>query len=225
MQLHLYQYTQFLSLLVAILCYEGLSKYKLSAFLPMLVIVNLIEVIGANYRALGFIPWLSNHAIYNLNLLLETPFRLYLLGAMLQMRDNERLTFRGITFLCMLIILLNYLFLQGPSVFNTFSLILIQILTIVLSCFILLRLALSEDIRMNLWQDPYFWINAGLLLFALITLVILGLQQFMQDQKVMLWGKSLYKAIMPLPNFILYLGYSYAFILCRIPSARSLLSL
>jgi len=224
MQLHFYQYIQFLSLLLAILCYGGLSKYRLSAFLPMLVIVNLIEVIGANYRALGFIPWLSNHAIYNLNLLLETPFRLYLMGEMLQMRDNERLAFKGIAFLCMLVIVLNYLFLQGPFVFNTFSLILIQILTIVLSCFILLRLALREDIRMNLWQDPYFWINAGLLLFALITLVILGLQQYMQDHKVMLGGKSLYKAIMPLPNFILYLGYSYAFILCKIPSARSLLS-
>ena len=224
MRLHFYQYTQILSLLLAILCYGGLSKYKLSAFLPLLVIVNLIEITGANYRALGWIPWLSNHAIYNLNLLLETPLRLYLMGQMLQMRKNEQDTFKGIVFLCMLVILLNYLFLQGPAVFNTFSLILIQIVTIVLSCFVLLRLALREDLRLSLWQDPYFWINAALLLFALITLVILGLQQFLQDHKVMLWGKSLYKAIMPVPNIILYLGYSYAFILCKIPRSRLSLS-
>ncbi|GAA0556824.1 hypothetical protein [Chitinophaga japonensis] len=220
MQLHLYQYAQLLSLLLAILCYRGLIQYKLSPFLPMLVVVNLIEIAGTNYKLLGWIPWLSNHAIYNLNLLLETPMRLYLMGAMLQLRNNERPTFTVIAFLCMLVILLNYLFLQGPAVFNTFSLILIQIVTIVLSCFTLLRLALREEAGASLWKDPYFWINAGLLLFALITLVILGLQQYLQDHRVMLWKKSLYKAIMPVPNIMLYLAYSYAFILCKIPRSR-----
>jgi magnesium-transporting ATPase (P-type) len=220
MQLHLYQYAQLLSLLLAILCFRGLHQYKLSLFLPMLLVVNLIEIVGTNYKMLGWVPWLSNHAIYNLNLLLETPMRLFLMGEMLQLRNNERPTFTGIAFLCMLVILLNYLFLQGSAVFNTFSLILIQIVTIVLSCFTLLRLAMREEVGLSLWKDPYFWINAGFLLFALITLVILGLQQFLQDHRVMLWGKSLYKSIMPVPNIILYLAYSYAFILCRIPKSR-----
>lgn len=220
MHLHLYQYAQLLSLLLAILCYRGLSQYKLLLFLPMLVIVNLIEITGTNYKVLGWSSWLSNHAIYNLDLLLETPLRLCLMGQMLQLRGNERPAFIGIAFLCMLVILLNYLFLQGPVTFNTFSLILIQIVTIVLSCFTLLRLALREEAGSSLWKDPYFWINAGFLLFALITLVILGLQQFLQDHQVTLWGKSLYKSIMPVPNFILYLAYCYAFILCAIPRSR-----
>jgi hypothetical protein len=220
MHLHLYQYAQLLSLLLAILCYRGLSRYKLLLFVPMLVIVNLIEIAGTNYKVLGWSSWLSNHAIYNLDLLLETPLRLYLMGQMLRLRGAERPAFTGIAFLCMLVILLNYLFLQGPVTFNTFSLILIQIVTIVLSCFTLLRLALGEEIGPGLWKDPYFWVNAGFLLFALITLVILGLQQFLQDHQVMLWGKSLYKAIMPVPNFILYLAYCYAFILCEIPRSR-----
>lgn len=220
MQFYTYQYFQLLSLLLAIICYSGLGRYRLSMFLPLLLIVNLIEITGTNYRMLGWLPWLSNHAIYNYNLLLETPLRLYLLGQMLRLRPNERHTFTGIAFMCLLVIVLNYLFLQGPAVFNTFSLILIQIVTIVLSCFALLRLALKEDMQSSLWKDPYFWINAGLLLFALITLVLLGLQQFLQAHKVMLWGKSLYKAIMPVPNIILYLCYSYAFILCKTVKAR-----
>lgn len=218
--LHPYQYIQLLSLLVAILCYGGLSKYRITLFVPLLVIVNLVEITGVNFKMLGWVPWLNNHAIYNYNLLLETPVRLFLLGRMLLLKTNERHTFTGIIFLCMLAILLNYLFLQGPVAFNEFSLILIQFLTILLSCFVLLRLALREAVQPALWKDPYFWISAGYLLFSLMTLVLLGLQSYIQANHVTLGGKSLYKAMMPVPNFVLYLTLSYAFILCMIRKDR-----
>ncbi len=220
MHLHYYQYFQLLSLLLAILCYRGLSHYRIAMFLPMLLLVNLIEIVGTNYRALGCFPWLSNHFIYNFNLLLVTPFQLYLMGRMLQLRPNEEPVFNGIALLCMLVVLLNYLFMQGTAVFNTFSVILIQIVTIVLSCFTLLRLALRETGQLSLWKDPYFWINAGFLLFALITLVLLGPQQLLQANKVILWGQSLYKTMMPIPNYLLYLCYCFAFILCSTRRAK-----
>lgn len=220
MKLHLYQYAELLSLLLAIICCGGLRHYRISLFIPLLVIVNLIEIMGTNYRLLGWPPWLPNYSIYNFNLLLETPLRLVLMGKMLQLKSNERHTFTGIIFFCMLAILLNYLFLQGPVIFNTLSLMLIQTVTIVLASFTLLRLALREDVSTQLWNDPYFWINAGYLLFSLVTLLLLGLQPYLIAQKVTLWGTSLYKAIMPLPNIILYSCYAYSFILCQTTKAR-----
>jgi hypothetical protein len=54
----------------------------------------------------------------------------------------------------------------------------------------------------------------------LITLVVLGLQTYILINHVEIAHQSLYHAIMPVVNAVVYLGYSYAFILCRTQRTR-----
>jgi hypothetical protein len=90
-----------------------------------------------------------------------------------------------------------------------------MLLTIVFSCLILFSLATADNFNLPFFRHPYFWINAGNLLFSLVTLVLLGLQQVIIANKIELQHKSLYYAILPIVNIILYIGLIYAFILCR----------
>ncbi|MGX5819796.1 hypothetical protein ACWKWU_16485 [Chitinophaga lutea] len=208
----LYQLFQLLSLLAAIFCFKGLSRFSIAAFLPLLLLVNVIEFIGTNFRLFG---WAHNYFIYNIFTLLATPLQLILFGRMLGLKKNEKPVFLLISLLCMLIIVINFIWLQGWYQFNTISLILVEILTIVFSCFVLLRVTVQGSEEMALLQEPYFWINAARLLFALITLVLLGLQQVIRNNNIEIGQKSLYHAILPGANIVLYSAYTYAFILCR----------
>ncbi len=81
-----FEYFQILSLITAIYCWKGLKSCSLLAFIPLLVIVNATELIADNYRAFG---WSSNYRIYNLYLLLSTPFFFYLAGKMLFLTRKE----------------------------------------------------------------------------------------------------------------------------------------
>lgn len=213
-----FQYVQLLSLLVAILCYKGLNNYRLVLFIPLLALTNVIELIGNNYRALG---WSHNYTIYNWYIILSTPLNLYLYGRMLRIRKNEKLVYLTICALSMLFIILNYIFLQGPGQFNNISIVLIEILNIVFSCFVLLRLALRGDVLVSIFREPYFWISAANLLFGLITLVLLGLQQYIRSNNILIGKDSMYHAILPVVNIVLYSCYCLAFILCRMQINRS----
>ena len=75
-----YEFFQILSLIPAIYCRKGLKSCSLLAFIPLLVIVKSTELIAGNFRAFG---WCSNYFIYNLYLLVSTPFFFYLAGKML----------------------------------------------------------------------------------------------------------------------------------------------
>ncbi|TWW00668.1 hypothetical protein [Chitinophaga pinensis] len=221
MTLDLFQYFQLLSLLVAVICYKGLSHCRLLLFIPLLLLTNIVEIVGTNYRMLG---WTRSDFIYNWYILLSTPMNLYLYGIMLRLRQNEKPIYIIISLLSILFIFINFFFLQGQGQFNNISVILIEILNIVFSCFVLLRLALHGDTQLGMFKDPYSWISAANLLFGLITLVLLGLQQYIRSNNIVIGNTSLYRAILPVVNIILYSSYCVAFVLCRIRINRLLLS-
>jgi len=110
---------------------------------------------------------------------------------------------------------INYLFLQGTKQLNTHSIILIEIMNIILSCFVLVQLVFKDDIERSLFNEPYFWINVGSLFFSLGTLVVMGLQQYIRANYIQLNKVSAYFFIMPFLNVILYSSWSYGFILCK----------
>jgi hypothetical protein len=120
----------------------------------------------------------------------------------------------------MLLVIFNFGFIQGPTQFNTYSLCVIEIMVIVFSGLCLVRLTVFDEKELNFMKEPYFWFNSLNLFFGLITLVVLGLQSYILINHVEIVHKSLYGAIMPVVNAIVYLGYSYAFILCRTQRTR-----
>jgi hypothetical protein len=217
MQLAWFEYFQIICLAVAIYCRRGLKACSLSAFIPLLVIVNITEITGSNWQAFG---WSSNYFVYNLYLLLSTPFFFYLAGKMLFLSRKESIIFFAVCFLCLLLIIINFWYIQGQNQFNSYSLGLIDILMVVFSGLCLVRLTVFDQEEMNFMKEPYFWINSLNLMFGLITLVLLGLQSYISVNRIEIANKPLYYAILPTVNAILYAGYSYAFILCRTQKAR-----
>ena len=218
MQIAWFEYFQILSLIIAIYCWKGLKTCSLLAFIPLLVIVNTTELIADNYRAFG---WSSNYRIYNLYLLLSTPFFFYLAGKMLFLTRKEAIVFFIVCVLCMVLMCINYGFIQGPMQFNSYSLGLVDMLMIVFSSLCLVRLTVFDQKELNFMKEPYFWINSLNLLSSLITLVVLGLQSYILINKIEIANKTLYHAILPAVSAIVYGGYIYAFILCRTQRARS----
>ncbi len=217
-----FEYFQILSLITAIYCWKGLKSCSLLGFIPLLVIVNATELIADNYRAFG---WSSNYRIYNLYLLLSTPFFFYLAGKMLFLTRKEAIIFFIVCILCMVLICINYGFIQGPLQFNSYSLGLADIMIIVFSSLCLVRLTVFDQEELNFMKEPYFWINSLNLLSCLVILVVLGLQSYILINKIEIANITLYHAILPAVNAIVYGGYSYAFTLCRTQRARSSLPL
>lgn len=212
-----YEYFQILALITALYCWRGLKAFSLLAFIPLLVIVNLTEFTANNYKLFG---WHSNYIIYNFYMLCSTPFFFFLAGKMLFLTKRESLIFTVVCILCMLLVFVNFFFIQGGSRFDAYSLGLIEMLMIVFSCLCLVRLTIIDRKEQNFLKEPYFWLNAMNLLFGLISLVLLGLQSYILYNHIVIANKSLYYAIMPAVNAVVYSGYSYAFILCRTQKAR-----
>jgi len=207
-----FQYFQLLSLITAIIFHKRLSNYNIIAFIPLLLIVVIIEFAGVNFR---YFDWSDNYFIYNIYLLSSTPIVLYLYKQMLALDSKTKIVFIAISIFIMTLIVINYLFLQGTKQLNTHSIILIEIMNIILSCFVLVQLVFKDDIERSLFNEPYFWINVGSLFFSLGTLVVMGLQQYIRANHIQLNKVSAYFFIMPFLNVILYSSWSYGFILCK----------
>ena len=218
MQIAWYEYFQLICLFLAFYYRKSLAACSLSAFIPYLIIVNISELTGNNYLVFG---WTSNYNVYNIYLLLSTPFLFWLAGKMLFLTKKESVIFYSVCALCMLFVIVNLLFIQGRmGRFNTYSLGLIEILMIVFSGFCLVRLTVIDQEETNFLREPYFWINSLNLLFGLITLVILSMQTYIAQNHIVIGHKSLNSAILQPLNAIVYAGYSYAFILCRTQKTR-----
>ncbi|MFI5124492.1 MAG: hypothetical protein ACHQDF_04145 [Chitinophagales bacterium] len=212
-----FQYFQIACLLIALYCYRGLRACSLLAFIPLLIIVNVTEFAGINFHFSGRE---GNYSVYNLYLLVSTPFYFYLAGKMLFLTGKETVVFYTICILCLILVYSNFFFIQGRSRFDTFSLVLIEIMTIVFSSLSLVRLTLLDQHELNFMREPFFWINSAYLLFGLITLVVLGLQEYILLNHIEIAHRTLYYLILPTLNAIVYSVYSYAFILCRTQRTR-----
>jgi hypothetical protein len=212
-----FEYFQIAALLIALFFYRPLRACSLLAFIPLLFIVNITEFTGINYRMLG---WQTNYSVYNLYLLFSTPFYFYIVGKMLFLTGKEIGVFYTICLLCMALVFVNFFFIQGQHRFNTYSFVLIEIMMIVFSSLSLVRLTVLDQKELNFIREPFFWINTVNLLFGLITLVVLGLQEYILINHIEIANTTLYNAILPSLNAIVYAGYGYAFILCRIPRTR-----
>ena len=213
-----HQYFELFSLLVAIVCARGLNNFSIGVLIPILVVDNITEIIGANHLTFH---WATNYFIYNIYLLVSTPLYLWLFSIMLEGNKQERRRLLWLGIAVEGFVLINYFFIQGRSEFNTFSELLVSTTEIVLSCLVLARLAIRKDDEASLLHDPYFWINGMSLLFNLVSLILLGALKFIAINHIEIRHKNLYLAILPAANALLYTGYSYAFVLCQLQLQRS----
>ena len=212
MVIHYFMYFQFLSLLLAIVFYRGLKAFKLLGFIPLLVIVCFTEVTAANPSFVG-LP--NNHGIYNYYLIFSTPVTFYVFLQMLFFKGWVKSLYVITAALLVLFVVINFFIGQGAQKFDTYSLILIEFLTGLLTLLVIAKLFREDDSAIFLNQHPYFWIAASTLIFSLVTLILLGMQQFIEVKKIRIGDLQIYSVIMPMINVFLYSCYSYAFYLCR----------
>lgn len=210
MRIPYFLYFQYLALFSAIFYYKSLKTFKAGAMLPLLILVCVIETASAISKHLGYT---SNHYLYNFYILTNIPLYFYLFYNFLNIKPKFRKIYFYTGLSISLLLVFNFFFYEGIFTFNTLSIIFMQFCTILLSVFLLFRLAISEKFFI-LSKHPYFWIAAGLLIFSLGTLVVLGMSQYIRIHNLTIVNKTLYRTIMPVLNVILYSSYSYAFYLC-----------
>jgi len=212
MHFHLehYHYFEYGCLLVAVFCYKGLRRFSLLAFIPIVLLACVSETLTIDKLGLELYP------IYNVYMVALTPFYLYAYRKMLLPTRNERVIFDAISVLSMLFLLLNIFFIQGIRNFNTFSAILTQVLNVIFSGLVLVRLVTVESSQTTLYGEPYFWICSATLLFNLISFVVLGLLKFTLQMDLTIHNVSLHQVFLPPASDVQYSVYSFAFILCQI---------
>lgn len=205
-------YLEFFSLLLSIVFIRGLKKWGLQSFVPLLLITCVTELLGTNRSYFG---WKSNYFIYNYYLIVSYPLYMHIYLSMLNYSGLARKGFIGITIAITILFTLNNHYIQGPESFNTYSLILTEISCTLLSLLVILKLFEQDDFAIKLQSHPYFWISGSLLLYSVTMVVILGLQPFIQINKIQIDGKNIYRILSPIVNIILYGSFSYAFLLCN----------
>lgn len=212
MRFHIYQILQLISLITAIAYFKELKRFKLTAFIPLLIIVCVTEGIAANYKFFG---WKSNYAVYNIYFVFSTPVSLYLSYNMLEYKGIARSLFIFISICVSIFLLCNVLFIQGTIVIATYSYFAAMSAMVVFSFLVVLRLFLDDDSSLLLNQHPYFWINAATVIFSIGALFIMGISGFIKNHKVQISGHNIYQYVTQALNYVLYGAYIYAFWLCK----------
>lgn len=205
-----YHYFQYIALFSAFYFYKGLRVYRMKAMIPLLIAVSFIETSSIIIKTIGYT---NNHFLYNLFTLISTPLYFYLFYHFLNVQGTIRKIYIYSSVIISIAFLYNFFFFEGTFKFNTLSLIILTFCSTLLSISLLFKLAISEN-YFELSKHPYFWISAGLLIFSLGTLVVLGMNQFIRINNLTIVNKALYRTIMPVLNVILYSSYSYSFYLC-----------
>ena len=203
---------QILSLLLSVVYSKGLRKFRLSLFIPLLLVVCVTEFIGTNRAYFG---WKNNYLVYDCYLIISFPITYYIFYRMLAYTSWLRIIYFSLGFLILTFFILNILFIQGVGKFNTNTLILTEFVTAILSLLVLVELFKEDDFSVLLYDHPYFWISGATLISSVSALVILGLQQYIEVNKLRYEGKNIYRILTPIVNVVLYVSYSYAFFLCN----------
>ncbi len=212
MQFLWYQYFELFSLLCAVLCRKGLNFFSIGIMIPILILDNVTEVIGVNYPFFG---WSDNYFVYDMYQILSLPLTFWLFSRMLDGSRKQRIRLFIAGGAIEVFFIVNLLFIQGISEFNTYSALIMEIANIVLSCLLLTRLAVRKDDESGLLMDPYFWINGMILIFSLVTIIVLGSVKYISAHHIKIRHILLYRQILPAANAILYTGYTGAFLLCQ----------
>lgn len=213
---HYHIYLQLAVLILGMSFLKGLRKYRMGWLLALIFLDVSTEIVFPILRSMGVI---SNYWLLNLYVLLSTPLYFLVFFRMIPVPKRFRKLYIGVAFWLQMLLLANYFFFEGISNLNRLSIVFQQLVVILLSSALLFKLATQQK-YIVLTQHPAFWVSAGLLLFSLGTLIVMGMSQYILVNHLTIRNETLNRILMPMLLVILYLSYSYAFYLCR-PKKKS----
>lgn len=207
-----HHYFQIASVLSGLCFFRWVRYQRMQYFLLLCLVGTILDITSYQFVLLGY-P--SNYFVLNYYPMLSMPivFMAYYPHLSLSRRNKFIYLLVGIT--ATLAGAMNYLFWEGPTNLNIFSQIFYHFFCILLCCTQLFKMAMRDD-YFTFSGEPVFWVSAGILIFALGALVVMGMSQFIRINQLTIHNKTLYRIIMPILNVILYSSFTYAFILCRL---------
>lgn len=212
MILYYYQYFQIASVLSGLFFLRWLRLEKMLFFLLLCTVGTVVDISSIVVMHLGYT---TNHFVLNYYPLLSIPLVFLAHYRHLNLSQRHRIVYIIIALMATAAGLLNFFFWEGMTGLTIFSQISYYFFSILLSCTLLFKMAMREDYFI-FTSEPVFWTCAGLLIFSLGALVVMGMSQFIRMNDLTLHNKKLYNLIMPILNVILYGSFTYAFIQCRL---------
>lgn len=210
MNLSYFHYFQYLSLFAALLFYRGLKSYALQWMIPLLLLVCIVETSAKN------VHWFnlkSNYVIYNIYVVLSIPLYLTIFFQLLEWKAVKKIIYFLFSTLLTAFGFLDVLIISKGEM-GIYSVMILFICQVLLSCLVLSRLAMSENREVHMLKEPHFWFAAGVIIFALGTGLLIGLLPYIRNNNLHIFGEPLYRIMIPALNVVLYSCYTYAFYLC-----------
>lgn len=205
-------YFELLSLLVALYFIKRLRGSYLILFVPFLILTNVQEW-GSYFGYLAING--TNTLSLNIFNLIEFLFYSYIF----YINTNSITIRRRIIFLAgalVIIILFNYLFIQGAGVFLSYS-YLIGSLIMVSYVFMFYYNLFEQDKFIILPKYPLFWISIGVLFFYLGMFVYYAFFELLTVE-YFIKNIVLFSLLMNIFNIILYTSFIIAFVCQKLKS-------
>jgi hypothetical protein len=161
-----------------------------------LLITLLVEMFGQLTNKSGQ----NNLVMFNLFSVLEFMFYTYFFKIVIPGVTIKRIT-QIIFWLLPSICLINIFFIQGPTVFHTYTYALACMVMITLGITYFYRTFLNTE-KLNLLREPAFWISVGIIFFFVASVSILGVFNYISTLPRDL--RSLLKAIFLWVNAFFY---------------------
>lgn len=204
------------TLIVGLLLLRKKDPQYLRVFPYFLLFLLTIEYIGRLKQQANQ----NNLLYYNLLPVVQFGFFSYFFSQVMPNEKAKRVLAKTI-FVLPLLCLINFFFIQGTRVFNTYTFMASAIVMIILATMYFYQSFNRETVNSRL-REPSFWINTGILFFFVCTASVIGASNYisvlpMETRKTL-------SAIILLVSAFFYLTFLIAFI-CQINIRRSSSSL
>jgi hypothetical protein len=174
-----------ITIFLAIALLPALKKFKLQAIIPLLCIMWITGVIGDHYASKGW----YNLFVTNFDYLVSSPLIYILYYQMLRLNDKQSNVFCGLAIASMSFFIVDYV-TNTEVKLNYRSLIICNFQQVIMSWVVIYRLVTSQGNVNKITDEPYFWICAGRIVVALVSLIYYGLHPYMVENFIEVYKRD-----------------------------------
>jgi hypothetical protein len=191
------------SIVVELICLAGsfflLKKKDPWAYFKIyLLYICSLELTGSIVKFYGY----KNEGLFNINNIITPLFYCWMIVQSDEMKGARNFILKKTIPIYLLLVMINWVFIQGAEHLNTYSQLVRCILLIALSTLFFYRLIVSDDLK-DIIKYDFFWLVSALIINALMMLIITVFRPFLVE-----YYKSahinLYKYIQHTSNVFLY---------------------